>query len=151
MLIFASSTPRSGGSLISNVVSLHPDVLITKDLVHFFRYIYKKYDPIKNKKNLYMLIGEFCLRLKFRQKINIDREELFRNISKVEKTYKNILIEISKYILKKSKKKIYGENANSEWQQISNFLKLDKEFKAYQGIRDPRAVLISWKNLTYEP
>ena len=49
-LVFASSTPRSGGTLLSNIVSLHPDVLITKDIVHFFRYIYKKYNPIKKKK-----------------------------------------------------------------------------------------------------
>jgi hypothetical protein len=30
-------------------------------------------------------------------------------------------------------------------------LELDNNFKAYQGIRDPRAVLVSWRNVTYEP
>ena len=52
-LIFASSTPRSGGTLLTNIISLHPDVLMTKDLIHFFRYIYKKYNPIKKKKKIY--------------------------------------------------------------------------------------------------
>ena len=82
-LVFASSTPRSGGTLLSNIVSLHPDVLITKDIVHFFRYIYKKYNPIKKKKNLNKLFQEFSLRLKFRNKIKIDPNyfiNIFKNI-----------------------------------------------------------------------
>mgnify|MGYP001237220882 CR=1 FL=1 len=54
MYIFGSNTPRSGGTLISNLLSMHPDVLITKDLFHFFRHIYKKYDPL-NSKNLTLL------------------------------------------------------------------------------------------------
>ena len=150
-LVFASSTPRSGGTLLSNIVSLHPDVLITKDIVHFFRYIYKKYNPIKKKKNLNKLFQEFSLRLKFRNKIKIDPNYFINTFKNIEPNYKNILIEISKYILKKTNKKIFGENANSEWHNISKFLELDNNFLAYQGIRDPRAVLVSWRNVTYEP
>ena len=150
-LIFASSTPRSGGTLLTNITSLHPDVLITKDLIHYFRYIYKKYSPIKKKKNLHKLFHEFCLRLKFRNKIKINPNYFIQKFDHLEINYKNILIEISNYFLKKSNKKIFGENANSEWHNISNFLALDKNFIAYQGIRDPRAVLVSWRNVTYEP
>ena len=35
MYLFGSNTPRSGGTLISNLLSMHKDVLITKDLLHF--------------------------------------------------------------------------------------------------------------------
>ena len=149
-LIFASSTPRSGGTLLTNITSLHPDVLITKDLIHYFRYIYKKYSPIKKKKNLHKLFHEFCLRLKFRNKIKINPNYFIQKFDHLEINYKNILIEISNYFLKNLIKN-FGENANSEWHNISNFLALDKNFIAYQGIRDPRAVLVSWRNVTYEP
>ena len=149
-IIFASSTPRSGGTLLTNIVSVHPDIVITKDLVHFFRYIYKKYKPIKNKKNLYRLFCEFSLRLKFRNNIKLNPIYLYRKFTHLKPSYKNIYIVIADYILKKTNKKIFGENANSEWHNISSFLKLDNNFKAYQGIRDPRAVLMSWKNVTYE-
>tara|TARA_B100000989_G_scaffold172513_1_gene129296 strand:+ start:1911 stop:2999 length:1089 start_codon:yes stop_codon:yes gene_type:complete len=149
-IIFGSSTPRSGGSLVTNILSLHPDVIITKDFVHFFRYIYKKYSPL-TKKNLYKLVYEFCLRIKYRNKIIINPKEILKNINLKNPSYKNIYISISKIILKNTNKKIYGENANSEWNNVSNFLNLDKNFLAYQVIRDPRAVLMSWKNLTYEP
>ena len=150
-LIFASSTPRSGGTLLTNIISLHPDVLMTKDLIHFFRYIYKKYNPIQKKKNLHKLFEEFCLRLRFRNKIIINPKTFIKKFDTLEINYKNILIEISNYILKKNHKIYFGENANSEWHNISNFLELDKSFIAFQGIRDPRAVLSSWKNVTYEP
>ena len=79
-IIFGSSTPRSGGSLVTNILSLHPEVIITKDFIHFFRYIYKKYNPL-TKKNLYKLVYEFCLRIKYRNKIIISPKEILNNIN----------------------------------------------------------------------
>ena len=149
-LIFASSTPRSGGTLLTNILSLHPQVIITKDLIHFFRYIYKKYNPIQNKRSVYLLVHELCLRLKFRNNIKIKPSSLLKNILKKKINYKNIYLCISQIILQETNKLVFGENANSEWHNIENFLNLDKNFFAYQGIRDPRAVMMSWKNVTYE-
>ena len=51
---------------------------------------------------------------------------------------------------KKVNKSHYGEFANSEWRNIGSFLNLDKRFKAFQLIRDPRAVLVSFKKITFE-
>ena len=34
--------------------------------------------------------------------------------------------------------------------EICSFLNLDKRFKAFQLIRDPRAVLVSFKKITFE-
>ena len=46
-------------------------------------------------------------------------------------------------------KKIIGESANTEWRNIGNLLNLNKNYKAYQVIRDPRSILSSFKKLTY--
>ena len=43
---------RTGGSLVSNLLSTHKDLLILTDIVHFFRYLYNKYNPINRKANL---------------------------------------------------------------------------------------------------
>ena len=75
MHIFGSNTPRSGGTLISNLLSMHPDVLITKDLFHFFRHIYKKYDPL-NSKNLTLLVHELVIRIKYRNDIVLDPKKI---------------------------------------------------------------------------
>lgn len=150
-IIFGSSTPRSGGTLLSNILSINENILITKDLVHFFRYFYKKYTPLE--KNLRRLSYEFCLRIKYRKSIIFDAEDLFIYLKKNKSfTYDKVLKNIFRYILIKQNKKIkiIGEIANSEWHNIGNFLKLNKTHKAFQIIRDPRAIISSWKKLTYE-
>ena len=49
------------------------------------------------------------------------------------------------YIQKKNKgKKFIGEVANNEWRNIGRFLKMSEKHKAFQVIRDPRAILASW-------
>ena len=152
-IIFGSSTPRSGGTLMTNIISLHPKVLITKDIIHFFRYMFKKYSNVSKKKNYLKLFYEFCLRVKFRNKIKLEAKILINKFSKSKKkNYNDVLQSISEYFLDLNiNKKIIGENANSEWHRINDFLLLDKSYKAFQVIRDPRAVLMSWKTLTYEP
>lgn len=149
IIIFGTSTPRSGSALTANILSAHREIIITKDLIHFFRHIYKKYSPITKKSNQYKLVYEMCLRIKTRQKISLNPKILFKKFKYV-KDYADALSIISQYILTKNKgKKITGESANGEWRQIEKFLSLNKNFKSYQVIRDPRAVLMSWKNLTY--
>jgi hypothetical protein len=152
-IIFGSSTPRSGGTLMTNIISLHPNVLITKDIIHYFRYMYKKYNLVSKKKNYSKLFYEFCLRVKYRNKIELNPEILINKFKKLKrKNYNGILKSVSEYFLDLNvNKKIIGENANSEWHNIKDFLLLDKSYKAFQVIRDPRAVLMSWKTLTYEP
>tara|TARA_B100000886_G_scaffold293082_1_gene219148 strand:- start:236 stop:1336 length:1101 start_codon:yes stop_codon:yes gene_type:complete len=147
-LIFGTCLSRSGGSLASNMLTCHKSILITTDLFHFFRFVIGKYQPINKYSNQYKLIQEVCLRLKIRNKITINPKEILRD-QKIN-SYKDILNIFSELLRKKIKgKKHIGEVANNEWRNIENFLKMSKEHKAFQIIRDPRAILASWKNLTY--
>ena len=63
-------------ALVSNVLSAHKDILITTDFVHFFRHIYEKYSPISKISNQFKLINEMCLRLKYRQRVNVNPKEI---------------------------------------------------------------------------
>ena len=148
IILFGSGTPRTGGSLVSNLLSTRNDFLMTTDLLHFFRFIYKKYNPL-NPKNKKLLVSELCLRLKYRFKVHLKIEILYNKI-KYSKNYKEIFLIIISELKKKVNKVHYGEFANSEWRNISSFLNLDKKFKAFQLIRDPRAILVSFKNITFE-
>ena len=42
--LYCAGTMRTGGSLLSNLLSVHKDLIIITDIVHFFRYINKKYE-----------------------------------------------------------------------------------------------------------
>lgn len=148
-IIFGTGTPRSGGALLSNILSVHNDISITTDLVHFFRHIYKKYCPISKSSNQSKLVYELCVRIKYRQQIILSPEEMLSHFDKVE-NYSDVIAAISDFFLRKNtNKKFFGEYENGEWRNIKNFLELDKNYKSFQVIRDPRAILTSWKKLTY--
>jgi len=149
--LFCAGTMRTGGSLLSNLLSTHKDVIVMTDIVHFFRYIYKKYDPIKEDHQLYKLCAELSLRLKVRDNIYI-KKELFLNEKKKKnaKTYSEVYHCIFNTFKKKiPKKKIVGEYANAEWKNIGNFLNFNKNNYSIHVIRDPRAMLSSWKKITF--
>ena len=148
-MIFGSGTSRTGASLLSSMLSVHKDILITTDLLHFFRFIYNKYSPIKLPSNQYKLAYETCLRIKYRHRIELSPKKLL-SYFKGAKDYNDVILAISNFILEKNKnKKVFGEFANTEWRNIKTFLEFDSNYKAFQVIRDPRAVLSAFKKITY--
>ena len=147
--IFGTSTSRSGSSLVANLLSANKNIIITKDLIHFFRFIYNRYNPIADSKNQLRLVKELCLRLKYRKRINIPYHKIFNHFNKVN-DYSDVLNSLNSFLLNEIPgKKIIGESANTEWRNIGNLLNLNKNYKAYQVIRDPRSILSSFKKLTY--
>lgn len=149
--LFCSGTMRTGGSLLANLLSTHKDIIIITDIVHYFRYIYKKYDPIQNESQLYKLCSELSLRLKIRDNILIEKELFFKEIQSNEATtYSEVYSCIFNVFKKKiPKKKIIGEYANAEWRSIEEFLRFHKDNYSIHVIRDPRAMLSSWKKITF--
>ena len=83
-IIFGSSTPRSGGTLMTNIISLHRKVLITKDIIHFLDTCSKNI-IMSQKKNYLKLFYEFCLRVKFRNRIKLESEILIKKFIKRKK------------------------------------------------------------------
>ena len=149
--LFCAGTMRTGGTLLSNILSTHKDVIIMTDIVHYFRYIYKKYDPVENDSQIYKLCAEFSLRLKIRDNISIKKDLFLREIKKKKaKTYAEIYTCIFDVFKKKvPKKKIIGEYANGHWRNIEDFLQFNKDNYSIHVIRDPRAMLSSWKKITF--
>ena len=147
--IFGTSTSRSGSALTSNILSAHKDILITKDFIHFFRYIYNKYNPVNDPSNQSRLVQEMCLRIKYRNNIILSPNKILKYFKSI-KNYSDILNAINSFLLDENPgKKIIGESANTEWRSIENLLNLNENYKAFQVIRDPRAILSSFKQLTY--
>ena len=121
--IFGSGTMRSGGSLHCNLISAHKEIIIVHDNLHFFRHIYKKYDPINKKSNLYKLSGELSLRLKLRSNLFIDKFSFFnallKNSPKNYSTVHKIVLDV--FLKEIGNKKIIGEYSNGEFSKIKTF------------------------------
>ena len=101
-LIFGTCLPRSGGALASNLLTSHKKILVTTDLFHFYRFSIGKYQPINRFSNQYKLIQDLCLRLKIRNKLNINPKEILKN--KKINSYKDILDIFAELIQKKNKR-----------------------------------------------
>lgn len=148
--LFLTGTMRTGGSLLINLLSAHPKILILNERVHFFRFIHNRFNPL-NKENLDYLLNEQRLRLKFRKNIDLDIKYLRKKILNSEISYKNIYCEFMNYFLKNSNKSIWGEFAGLQWREIPQFIDFFNEGKVIHMFRDPRAVLASWKKLSSIP
>ena len=90
--VFGSGTMRTGGSLVCNLLSVHREIIILRNVYfHFFRHIYKEYEPITKMENLYRLSGELSARLKYRTNLIIDKEIFFRQLQKTKpKNYSDL-------------------------------------------------------------
>ncbi len=141
---------RTGGSLLINLLSAHSKVVIFNEIIHFYRFIYNRYNPL-NLKSLDHLLNDQRIRLKYRMNIVLDVNLLKKQILKKKLNYKNIYIAFLDYFIKFSKKKIGGEYAALQWREIPDFLKKFNNGKVIQIYRDPRAVLASWKKLSSIP
>lgn len=150
MKILITGTMRTGGTLLINSLSLSKKIVIFNERLNYFRFIFEKYKKI-NKKNLLQIIEELSLRLKYRQSIRINKRAILKNLKNKELNHSNLFDAIQMYFLKKYnvKKSIWGEYANLTWNYIPNFLELFNDGKVVIIVRDPRAILSSFKKITF--
>ncbi len=148
--LYLTGTMRTGGSLLVNLLSVHSKIIILASFVHFFRFIYRKYEPL-NPKNVELLLHHLHLRLKHRYNININVEQIFESIEQNGFTYQSIYSSIMQFFLEMSDKQIIGEYAVLNWREIPIFLNLFPEGKAIHIIRDPRGVISSWEKFSSLP
>ena len=149
--IFITGAWRSGTTLISRMLNNHPDLEITYDTVHFMRFSYNRYNPIKDKKNVKKLIIDTTKRLLERYNLKISPDEVLKIIDNkynYEKIYDSLM---KVFLLQKNKKKIWGEKTNLAWTKVPDFFKMYPKGRVLHIVRDPRAVLYSWKKFTTAP
>ena len=139
---------RSGTTLVSRILNNHPDLAVTYDTVHFMRFSFNKYNPIHKKKNVIKLINDTRKRLLKRYDLNICEKDVLKIING-KYTYQRIYDALMQvFLLKSNKKNTWGEKTNLVWTKIPNFFKMYPKGRVLHIVRDPRAVLFSWKKFT---
>ena len=150
--LFITGTWRSGTTLLSRMFNNHPDIDVSYDTVHFLRFSFNKYNPISNADNAFQLIKNTSDRLKKRYQFDLEVREVLQSLEGQELTYSSIYDAIMRSLyLYKSKKTGWGEKTNLAWTMIPSFFEMYPQGKVLQIIRDPRAVLSSWKKFTNAP
>ena len=142
--IYLAGTIRGGSSIVCNSLNAHSEIMVISEYVQFFRFIYENYKPL-TKNTVKRMLEEMHTRLYWRNRIEVDIEEIHNDIDCCGYTYGNIWDAIMRFLLKKLRKKIAGEDAPNSADNIPKFLSLFPEGKIIHVYRDPRAVLCSWR------
>ena len=151
--IFGTGTMRSGGSLVSNILGLSSDTKVFTEIIYFARHIFKSKINFSNQNELHYIAGEISNRIYFRNGVSIPAKNFYLNFTKhridnISKLYESILFTFLE-TSKQSKKKVILEYANGEWRFIDKFLNMNKNYKSFHVIRDPRAIIASFKKITF--
>lgn len=149
--IFGSGTGRSGGTLVTNIMCVHSRVMVFTERVHFFRFIYGRYDPL-TPKNVERILHHQRLRLGIRFGVELEVEPILAAVlARGDITYKAVYEAIMEWLLGTTGKAIWGEYSPFNWRSIPNFLGMFPNGKAFHVYRDLRAVLASWARMTFMP
>lgn len=144
--IYLTGTMRTGASLLISLLSVHSNILIFSERIHFFRFVYKRYDPL-DKKNIERLLYHQKARLRYRFDLEMEVDPILTAIERRGYSYDVIYDEMMLYFLERTKKKIWGECSAMNWREIPIFLNYYPNAKAIHIYRDPRGTLASWKKL----
>ncbi len=146
--VFITSSYRSGGALFTKMLNVNDSIRVSSGTINFFRYYFKKYTPIKKKKNYKRLINNFCIRSKYRFGINLNSTDLIAEFENNSLNYSNIYKLLCSKIFKNKKIGITGEHAGNEWRNIKNYFKIFPKGKVIILLRDPRDIICSFKKTT---
>jgi len=150
--IFITGTWRCGSTLISRMLNNHVDLDVSYDTNHFMRFSFNRYNKINNIKNATMLVRDTRDRIMKRYGFKLDLDHILNDLGGRVITYALIYDAIMRnYYLLRSHKKIWGEKTNLAWTKIPSFLEMFPHGRVIHIIRDPRAVLLSWKKFTHAP
>ena len=150
--LFITGNYRSGTTLVSRILNAHSKLAITYDSVHFFRFCYKRWDPIDDPENVRDLLKEVHQRIGKRWNMSFQLPEILEQITATGYTYANIYHQLmTGLMLRNNCAERWGEKTNVAWSQIPEFLRMFPSGKAIMLVRDPRDVLASFKKFTIEP
>ena len=152
--ILITGTYRTGSEFLTHVLNCHPSLSATMYRVNLFRFIYRKYEPITDKSNQLRSLRDTADRLYERYKITLpvdrimDSFSLIRNLRYAD-WYDIVMSQL--YLSANPDLTHWAEKCQLVWREIPEFLGMFPQGKCVHIIRDPRAVLHSFKNYTNQP
>lgn len=151
--ILITGTPRSGTTLISQIVNNHKNISCIYDSLNYMRFAYKRYgeDRPDTIVGVFHLIDDLEKRINKRWNMTFKKEKLKRKVNtRGTWDYFYLYDEIMKMlVLKPNSTKIWAEKTTNVVSLIPDFLKGFKNGGVIHIIRNPYSVLNSWKKFTH--
>ncbi len=148
--IFIVGMPRSGTSLLSSILSAHPNIAISPES-HFLRYWMKHYSHlnINNIEKFEFFWNEFIVGEHFSH-FGVNPEVIKNKIlSEHEIEYKTIFNHLMQEYAAKMRKKRWGEKTPDHYRNVNTLLEWYPQARIIWMIRDPRAVIASLEKVPW--
>ncbi|OGW37694.1 MAG: hypothetical protein A2Y97_05565 [Nitrospirae bacterium RBG_13_39_12] len=142
--IFVVGMPRSGTTLISAMLTSHPNIAISPE-THFLSEWIRRYRrlDVRREKDFNKFWGRFGDSSFFRN-LQLDAETVRNQIlSSGDHDYKDIFSTILKLYAEKKNKRRWGEKTPTHYAHIHQLLEWHPESRIVYMVRDPRAVVAS--------
>lgn len=143
---------RSGTTLIAQIIKNHPKIEFIYDSVNFMRFSYERYNPISNFDNVKALVKDIKERIADRWDMHFDDKKVIEKLQNQNVTYGLIYDNLMRELLfVNSEAELWGEKTTLVWTKIPAFFEMFPNGRVIHIIRDPRAILLSWKKMTNAP
>ena len=149
--LFLTGVYRSGTTLVAQVLNNHPDLRIIWDSLHFFRYFLSaKYSPIKD--SYRSIVSDAAYRLSKRFDVKVPQREIIERLDTIPSIeFKDVYQALMVDTFCGGRDDVrWGEKSLLQWTNIPLFLQMYPDGQVIHIIRDPRDVLASFREYTYE-
>ncbi len=143
---------RTGSEYLTQILNCHPLLNASMYRVNVLRFVYDRYNPIEQESNYNRALEDLEKRLNERYELRLDRETISKEFARFPRldygTFYDIVMS-SLYL--SADVRHWAEKNQLLWREIPTFLEIMPNPKAVIVIRDPRAVLASFKKYTIAP
>jgi hypothetical protein len=143
---------RSGTEYITQLLGNQPDLTTTMYVTNFMRYYWGEYDPVSDPKNYTDLVFDASQTTRQRWGREIDPHRVLDEVEDLaEVDYASLYDLIMSDLVITEEIDHWAEKIQLVWRSIPEFVDNFENGRAILIVRDPRSVLASFKNYTYEP
>lgn len=146
---YLTGTMRTGSGLVESLLTSNLDVHVVSELVHYYRFLSHRLSSGVNDAETYRALLESSARTRYRFGIITNPDKIFQALQACGEDkgarYKAIL---QGWVPCHIQAGAIVERAALSWQNIPDYLGMLPDGKVIHLLRDPRAVLASWKRIT---
>lgn len=140
---------RSGTEYTAMLVGAHPEICSTLYRVNLLRFIYDRYNPINVRHNYLKALGDLNKRMSCRYDMTVDIDILDSYLQSLEIVDYGVLYDVvMSHLYIDGKTPHWSEKCQLVWREIPVFHRIMPNPRSILVVRDPRAVLNSFKNMT---
>lgn len=147
--IFLVGCPRSGTTLLQQMLDAHPDIAIAPE-THFIRsfFLSDQYGDLNDDYNYKQLVKSIVDIPEFTE-MELDSEEFVADSQTLERSYKSLFWLLLEQFRQRRRVRIVGEKTPNHLLYMQTLQEFFPKACFIHIIRDPRAVVSSWKKVPW--